>query len=149
MRSPFLSFVGCIALLANLVLSSPFQFWTSTDTIQAAVVNSSTDNVLTSASYGLDSPKVTPINSTSWDWWYFDVVSEDAQSSAVLVLYTAPETGFAFSGAPAQSILEVSLALKVPEFPEPLSLVDFADNVTVVTVENGASGEWNWHRIQL
>jgi hypothetical protein len=89
-------------------------------------------------SYGLDSPKITPINSTSWDWRYFDVVSEDAQSSLVVVFYTAPETAFDFSGAPTQSILEASLALNFPGLPEPLSINGVANNVTVVTVGNGA-----------
>jgi hypothetical protein len=133
---------GSNSLLVTLVSSNPFNSWTSTKTIQAAVVNGSTNSVLTSTSYGLDSPKVSPINSTSWDWWYFDVVSEDSQSSAVVVLYTAPETGFVFAQAPTQSILEASLYLNVPEYSEPVSLAAFANNVTIVSVGNGASGEW-------
>ncbi|CAI6335577.1 unnamed protein product [Periconia digitata] len=30
----------------------------------------------TSSEYGLDAPKVSPLNRTTYDWWYFDVVSD-------------------------------------------------------------------------
>ena len=139
------SLSGSIVLLAACVSSSPSRVWTSVDNVPAAVVNGSSDSITTSVAYGFDSPKIRPVNSSSWDWWYFDVVSEDAQSSAVVVFYTAPETGFVFAEAPTDSILEASLSVILPGsdgHPETISVVNFAEKATIVTVENGASGEW-------
>lgn len=48
---------------------------------------------------GLDGPKVKPANTTTFDWWYFDAVSDDLASgdlsSVVLVFYDATPGGFA------------------------------------------------------
>lgn len=137
-----ISIVTGIGMLITAASSTPFPIWSWLDTIPPAVANATSHSTLTSGAYGFDAPKVTPVNSTSWDWWYFDVVSEDAQSSAVVVFYTAPETGFVFAQAPTQNILEVSLALKLPGNSDLIYIANFAEKATVVTVKNGASGEW-------
>lgn len=131
-----------VALLVTVVSSAPPPAWSSQAIIPPAVANASSHSTLTSGFYGFDAPKISPINSTSWDWWYFDVVSEDAQSSAVVVFYTAPETGFIFAQAPEDSILEASLQLKIPGYEETLSIANFAQKATVVSAKNGASGDW-------
>ncbi|KAF2723130.1 hypothetical protein K431DRAFT_319234 [Polychaeton citri CBS 116435] len=47
---------------------------------------------------GLDAPKVSPINGTVFDWWYFDAatssLSSSDLSSAAIVFYTASPVGF-------------------------------------------------------
>jgi hypothetical protein len=143
MRFTLLSFTGSIACLAAAVSSGPtHHIFASTETIPPAVVNGSSNAIFTSTSDGLDGPKITPVNSTSWDWWYFDVVSGDAQSSAVIVFYAAPETGFAPAQAPPQHILQVSFSLNILGYEEPTTIDSFAESVTVTTIGNGASGEW-------
>src|SRR5277367_6023387 len=91
---------------------------------------------------GLDAPHVTPINASAYDWWYFDVVSEDLGYSVVVVFFNAPATAFPFSGAPGNDITEAYLFVSTPGNPffvaEPIpatqAVVDYAGN--------GASGVW-------
>ncbi|KAL5342498.1 hypothetical protein BJX70DRAFT_355952 [Aspergillus crustosus] len=51
-----------------------------------------------STSFGFDSPKNTPINLTSYDWWYFDAVqfpyTETSQASIALTFHTTGNQGF-------------------------------------------------------
>lgn len=48
-----------------------------------------------SGTSGLDGPKITPVvNSTSYDWWYFDAVSNDASMGIVVVFYLSTDLGF-------------------------------------------------------
>jgi hypothetical protein len=49
-----------------------------------------------SSSTGLDGPQISSLNSTSWDWWYFDAVSPDLKTALTIVFYTALTTGFFF-----------------------------------------------------
>ncbi|KAI0083469.1 hypothetical protein BDY19DRAFT_660322 [Irpex rosettiformis] len=42
-----------------------------------------------SGSSAWDGPMVKNLNYSTFDWWYFDVLAEDGQSSAVLTFYTA------------------------------------------------------------
>jgi hypothetical protein len=142
MKPTMNTIVTGIGMLITVASSTPFPIWSWRETIPPAVVNGSSHSTLTSGAYGLDAPKITPVNSTSWDWWYFDVVSEDAQSSAVVIFYTAPETGFVFAAAPTQNILEASLSLKLPGNEDLVYITNFAEKANVVTVKNGASGEW-------
>jgi hypothetical protein len=48
---------------------------------------------------GLDSPKVVPINRTTYEWWYFDLVSKDTDcdeslESITTVFYLSTDKGF-------------------------------------------------------
>lgn len=52
-----------------------------------------------SKSHSLDSPKVQPINGTTYDWWYFDLVAEEAGcdehlESVTVVFYLSTAGGF-------------------------------------------------------
>lgn len=49
-----------------------------------------------STAVGLDGPKVHPINSSAYDWWYFDAVGGDGKSSVVLNFFTATAPAFPF-----------------------------------------------------
>ena len=60
----------------------------------------------TSNSYGLDGPKVLPLNGTSFDWWYFDVVSTSTPNVSIVIQFTeASTTALALAGGnPAFSV---------------------------------------------
>jgi hypothetical protein len=86
-------FCGVLALLARQVQS--WTPWTeSTTFVPAAVQNGSSQAQWVSSAGGLDAPKVTPINATAYDWWYFDAVSVDAKTSVVVVFYTTSSPAF-------------------------------------------------------
>ena len=99
-----------------------------------------------STASGLDGPKVghSP-NATSYDWWYFDAVSTNGNSSLVIVFYVATSNGFPFL-APG-SALSVNF---FATFENGSSVVYFLENLpsnsgaaTVVTAGDGSSGNWN------
>ncbi|OIW29571.1 hypothetical protein CONLIGDRAFT_654116 [Coniochaeta ligniaria NRRL 30616] len=61
-----------------------------------------------SAKGHIDWPKLLPgVNATSYDWWYFDVVSADAKASATVVFYNSGPNGFinTFLGGPLSASL--------------------------------------------
>ncbi|MCJ1383439.1 hypothetical protein MMC17_006553 [Xylographa soralifera] len=134
-------FFSAFWVLANLVSASGP--WMSTHIYYPNTVNGSSDALFTSSAHGLDAPKVDTINNTSWEWWYFDAVSEDQRSSVVFTFFVAPATGFPESGAPDNAILSATIALTYPgqEFSSFLSTVQ-ATEARVVSVGNGASGTW-------
>ena len=94
---------------------------------------------------GLDGPKIDPeINATSFDWWYFDAVSEDNSCAVVIVFYMTTDLGFPF--VPPLSALSVDIfatfedgtLVFLPLNDLPLS----AGEATVVTDDDGSSGVW-------
>lgn len=95
----------------------------------------------TSCSSGADSPRINPINESTFDWWYFDAVSSDGTKGLTVILFTSSLLGFSFNAAAAVEPLNVWV---FASFGEGLP-VDFpieATSVTVNTVGDGASGEW-------
>ncbi|KAJ7110816.1 hypothetical protein C8R43DRAFT_161678 [Mycena crocata] len=94
---------------------------------------------------GLMSPKILPVNGSSYNLWYFDVVSTEPGSlaSVVVVFYDTAPLMFPFIGS-AESSLIVSLAITFPNGT--LSQIGvpslLADNATVVGEGNGSSGDW-------
>ena len=141
MQTTTLKLVGFFWLVADLVFArGP---WISTQVYSPNTVNGSSDALFTSSAYGLDAPKVETINDTSYEWWYFDAVSEDQKSSVVITFLVAPATGFPQSGSPDNAILSATIALSYPgqEFVSWLSSVP-ATEATVVSIGNGASGVW-------
>ncbi|KAJ7444999.1 hypothetical protein B0H11DRAFT_1620022, partial [Mycena galericulata] len=74
---------------------------------------------LTSSAVGLDAPKVSPINASSFDWWYFDVVSNEPASdlaSVVIIFLTSAQSAFlTLSGVSApDSVLSVIIWVTFP-----------------------------------
>ncbi|KAM0815602.1 putative Hydroxyneurosporene synthase protein [Seiridium cardinale] len=122
---------------------------TSTTNIYSAAVDNgtSTGQYISSAS-GFDSPKVFPINSSSYDWWYFDIVSEDRQYSTSLAFIAAPGTAFT-TGLPETNMLLGVVFLSTPE--QPLSTVYqlLATEAIVVSDSDGTSGVWNGTGMQF
>lgn len=85
---------------------------------------------------------MTPINESAYDWWYFDVVSEDQDYSVVVVLFNAPATAFPFSGAPGNDLTEAYLFVSIPGKPDFYAAPFPATQAVVDYAGNGASGVW-------
>ncbi|MCJ1388303.1 hypothetical protein MMC18_001149 [Xylographa bjoerkii] len=118
--------------------------WVSTQVYSPDTVNGTSDVLFTSSADGLDGPKVRTVNTTSYDWWYFDAVSEDQQFNVVFTFFAAPATGLGIplDGAPDNAILMASICMSYPE--QEISFVGEvpATEAKVVSVGNGASGSW-------
>ncbi|KIK64196.1 hypothetical protein GYMLUDRAFT_40485 [Collybiopsis luxurians FD-317 M1] len=91
---------------------------------------------------GLDAPKVLPnVNSTTYQWYYFDVVSNDSSYSAVVTFFAAPDTAFPFTLSPSMT-LEVLITIQTPESDSFYLNGAFATDAQVTTLSDGASGVW-------
>ena len=104
--------------------------------------NSSSTVHFVSEAEGLDSPKVIPVNASTYDWWYFDAVSEDQGHNVVITLLTAPTSAFFFGGGPPNDITVASIYVSTPENPMLVAAPVPATRVVVASVGNGASGVW-------
>lgn len=96
-----------------------------------------------SFSNGLDAPKVTPINTTSFDWWYFDAVSLSSNASIVMTFFTAAEAGFPAVGNQT-TVDSVDINVSFPNG----TAISFNALATEAVVEvdsegQGSSGIWN------
>jgi len=88
-----------------------------------------------------DGPKADFFNQTTYQWWYYDVVSDDLSQSIVLTFFIGSEGagGVGFPGLPF-NIVEVNLQLANGSV---VSLVAPAESVAIATVGDGASGFMN------
>lgn len=93
-----------------------------------------------SAVDGLDGPKIEPVNSSVFDWWYFDAVSDEDQSSIVVTFFTSSNDGFLFL-YPSPIVTPVYIWTSSPT-GEVNSWVFDAQDAVVRTLDNGASGSW-------
>jgi hypothetical protein len=89
--------------LRNLMLASTL--WASVQVVLSAQTHIVPNTVAIgnsiaqyiSGDSGLDGPKVSPeINATSFDWLYFDAVSEDSSMAIVIVFFLSTDLGFPF-----------------------------------------------------
>lgn len=90
---------------------------------------------------GADSPKVVPYNLTSFDWWYFDAVSEDGAEGLVIVFYSASEASFPFD-LDLQSDLSVMVQGTWEGGSSSLLYSSYTRLATVSTVGDGSNGNW-------
>lgn len=92
----------------------------------------------------LDGPKVRPVNTTTFDWWYFSAISSDLASgdlsSAVVTFYDATPAGFEALGNKTTK-LEVSLTGSFKD-GSPFGVDAFPATAVVVTVGDGSVGKW-------
>ncbi|PVH97389.1 hypothetical protein DM02DRAFT_730602, partial [Periconia macrospinosa] len=95
----------------------------------------------TSCASGADGPRVFPINATTFDWWYFDAVSEDETKALTIIFFTSSFIGFSFDLLSAINPLNVWIFANFGNGP-PLSFPVAANQVTVNTNGDGASGKW-------
>lgn len=95
-----------------------------------------------SSKEGFDAPKVKPINSSSYDVWYFDVVAQDGISSVVVAFFLEPLNA-GFNVTPDfRTIVFASIAGSVSNgtlFGATLP----ATSGVVATVGDGSAGFWN------
>ena len=148
MRLSFLSFLSsALAASAASLTSLPISF----DDISGTLATGPSTAQLTAQKWGLDGPKVTNLNSTSFDWWYYDVVSSALDYSVVLVFWHAAPSGLwdgvAGDAQPPTTVWS-SLVVTLPDG----SIVQsgtVAEELIVLTTENGSSGTlsgagWGW-----
>jgi hypothetical protein len=96
----------------------------------------------------LDNPKVLQVNSTTFDWWYFDAVSSDLPSgdlsSVSLVFYNANNGGLAFLGQrPSDLLVQLggSFANGTPIVPT-YTLSKYVKSATVEAGGGGSIGKF-------
>ena len=94
---------------------------------------------------GFDGPKVKPVNTTTFDWWYFSAISSDIAdgdlSSAVVTFYDATPGGFAALSNKTTK-LEVSLTGSFKD-GTPFGIDAFPATAVVVTEGDGSAGRWS------
>lgn len=98
-----------------------------------------------SDSSAFDGPKIQENNVTTFDWWYFDAVSNTDNQSVVVVLFVATNQSFIGLDS-ATSILSAivcggfndgtNVAIQVDDLPGALG------SATIITEGDGASGNW-------
>src|SRR5947207_1991975 len=93
--------------------------------------------IVTTSQTAFDGPKIGAVNSTAFDWWYFDGVSNDGLSSIAIIFYRTTQSIF----LPVSSVDYVEVSIAFPNgsiydqsFP--------ANSSSVTTTGFGASGVW-------
>ncbi|KAI9729151.1 MAG: hypothetical protein M1834_007058 [Cirrosporium novae-zelandiae] len=137
-RPTFLPLLSAIFLLVGLVASKAAQ--SIVDVFGPDAANGTSVAQFISSASGFNSPKVHPVNSTSFDWWYFDAVSEDQQYSIVVIFFISSYRAFPFiSGS---TILPTIITISSSEDDLLTGAEAFAEEATIVTTGDGATGLW-------
>lgn len=131
---------GLLALLA-FVPSGLAQTAPSSITFSPLLYAGPSEVQFTSGPSAADGPRVFPINATTFDWWYFDAVSDDGTQAVTVIFFTSSYIGFSFDPTSLIDPLNIYIFANFPNgtstsFPVP------AISVTVTTDDNGATGEW-------
>jgi hypothetical protein len=145
----------CYFIFASwLFLSSSSADWpapikTTTTTIPGAVSTAVSVAQFNSgpANLGADGLKVSPINSTATDWWYFDAVDADTESvaSVVVVFYLVTPGSFPFPyGLVNDTTNSVVMAEISGSFPNGtlFNTVLVGSDAVVEWSGDGSSGSW-------
>ncbi|KAL4923582.1 uncharacterized protein BDV17DRAFT_301670 [Aspergillus undulatus] len=99
---------------------------------------------------GFDSPKVSPINTITWDWWSFDAVqvspNNEEKASFVATFYTAGVSGFEplviYANEGHTSIALAELVVIWHNGTRERVLIDGTE-ARIGTVGDGTSGVWD------
>jgi hypothetical protein len=140
MKSPKAS-----ALLAALWAMAPSGVLSQCfpDTITYSTTQSLTSHVqYTSCDHAADGPKVWPIDLVSYDWWYFDAVSDDGKEAVTIVFFASSALGF-IDTTSVESILNVAIT---GTFANGTTTGDsaLATSATVTSAGNGNGASGNW-----
>ncbi|KAJ6508664.1 hypothetical protein C8R45DRAFT_815150 [Mycena sanguinolenta] len=102
---------------------------------------SNVDYIATDSNF--NAPHLHPVNTSSYDLWYFDAVSTDPSSNAsvVIVFFDIAPGAFPFAGS-ANSTLTASIATTFPNGTLMAGSV-LATHATVVAEGEGVSGDWH------
>ena len=112
-------------------------------------INETPEKVLSAVQFtypgtGFDGPKVRPVNTTTFDWWYFDAVSSDLASgdlsSVVVTFYDATAGGFE-ALSETDTKLEVSISGSFKD-GAPFGIDAFPAEAVVVTTGESSQGIW-------
>jgi hypothetical protein len=91
-------------------------------------------SVLTNAQDVFDGPRVSAVNSTSFEWWFFDAVTQDGLNSLAIVFYRMNESELS-----SPVFLEATIVFTNGTIFD----ISFPVNASSVTVDGlGASGIW-------
>jgi hypothetical protein len=115
--------------------------------IPSTVFNGSVDANTVSTESNLDGPQLSAVNSTSYEWWYFDAVSPDLESAITIVFYTALSSGFGLL-PPSSDVAVISMDFLFPNGTS--RSIDLAATEAVITtidqgssaVYKGAGAQW-------
>ncbi|KAJ7233656.1 hypothetical protein C8J57DRAFT_1576175 [Mycena rebaudengoi] len=133
-------YLGLIPLALALV-SAPHSFSKEYD-IPGAVQNASSRVQFTASAAGPEAPKIHPLNASTFDWWYFDVVSTDPTSlaSVVVVFYTTTPEAFVNGTLPGPVVIQMWAS-----FPNGtlFSANIEAESATVTAGGTSSSGVWH------
>jgi hypothetical protein len=126
-------------LILHQVLSAD-PFSKSITYVPATIQDGSSHGQFISSDTRLDAPKIHRVNGSTYDWWYFDAVSDDATASLVIVFYTASLSGFPATGF-SSTVDSITIDA---EFPNGTSFAASipASSATIVTTGDGTSGSF-------
>ncbi|KAJ3810481.1 hypothetical protein EV368DRAFT_73417 [Lentinula lateritia] len=113
----------------------------ATVTFPPTVGLGASDALYTSSASSFDSLKISNVNSTTYEWYYFDAISDDGSYSVVATFFVAPDTAFPFTGSSTMT-LEVLLSVQTPDSDVFYLSGAFATDAQVTTDGDGASGVW-------
>ncbi|KAF7297282.1 hypothetical protein MIND_00961400 [Mycena indigotica] len=105
---------------------------------------------LISSASGFDAPKATPITNSSFDWWYFDVASNNPAdlASITIVFFTTTQQGFPFTESSSATPVRISGTYSNGTLWD-LTLDGDGSGATVVVDGEATSGNWSsgvtWH----
>ncbi|KAI9816472.1 MAG: hypothetical protein M1827_001604 [Pycnora praestabilis] len=139
MRLPLFSIFTALWLLTEQCRCNE-SFYDPVSVIPSAAYNGSTYAQFISGASGLDGPKIHPVNDTSFDWWYFDTVSEDQKTSVVVSFFTSTSDAF-FALGDEPDVVSVDLWVSFPNGTIYTPFVN-ATEAVVVTVGDGTTGYW-------
>jgi hypothetical protein len=110
--------------------------------IPSEPVNATSTAQFISSDTGLDAPKVSPINGSVFDWWYFDVVSTDPSdlSSVVVTFFTSTQPAFPLLD-PADTVIVARIWVTFPNGTR-WSAVSNGDGAMVTAEGDTSSGDW-------
>ncbi|KAJ5035031.1 uncharacterized protein L3040_008293 [Drepanopeziza brunnea f. sp. 'multigermtubi'] len=138
-------FVNWLLVALTLVSVSPSEFGAARRAtikrIPSQVATGDIQAFFTSNQAGLDAPRLSAVNASSFNWWYFDVFSPDLDKSLVVVFFTT--LGSAFPFVPTSEVVtQVEIYATFPNGTFAGKYLDATEAVITTTDGNGASGDF-------
>jgi len=134
----FATFFPLLLTLPSSVLGLPPHSSTS----YSAALQTGATTAITESSplVAFDGPKLSPVvNSSSYDWWYFDAIATDGSNTSVsLTFYTAPVTAFPVLG-PIPGNLAVQFVFSFSNGSS-FGFIVPATEAVITTLGDGSSG---------
>lgn len=90
-----------------------------------------------STNVNLDGPQLSAVNSSSYEWWYFDAVSQDLKSAITIIFYTALASGFGLI-SPTSIVTVASVEILFPNGTSS-SIELNATEAVITTIDQGSS----------